>query len=306
MANDIRSSQEGEIILYQPNDDIKLEVKLEDDTVWLTQQQMTELFQTSKQNVSLHINNIFREGELDRELVVKESLTTTKHGAMTGKVQQKRVLLYNLDVIISVGYRVKSQRGTQFRIWATKVLREYLLRGYTIHPQLQKVEYHLSRQISDQNDRIYALEQKIQNQQQQVDFLVNIHRPDKEKLFPTGCVFDAWEHISALVRTATHSITLIDNYCDERTLLILAKRNTGVECTIHTRFSDSFNQDLEKHNQQYPAVKMVQLPHREHDRFLIIDDKVYILGDSLKNIGHSMTAVLKTSFTPEDILCKLK
>lgn len=306
MANDIISSQEGEIILYQPNDDIKLEVKLEDDTVWLTQQQMTELFQTSKQNVSLHINNIFREGELDRELVVKESLTTTKHGAMTGKVQQKRVLLYNLDVIISVGYRVKSQRGTQFRIWATKVLREYLLRGYTIHPQLQKVEYHLSRQISDQNDRIYALEQKIQNQQQQVDFLVNIHRPDKEKLFPTGCVFDAWEHISALVRIATHSITLIDNYCDERTLLILAKRNTGVECTIHTRFSASFNQDLEKHNQQYPAVKMVQLPHREHDRFLIIDDKVYILGDSLKNIGHSMTAVLKTSFTPEDVLCKLK
>lgn len=168
MANDIRNGQQGEIILYQPNDDIKLEVKLEDDTVWLTQQQMTELFQTSKQNVSLHINNIFREGELDRELVVKESLTTTKHGAMTGKVQQKRVLLYNLDVIISVGYRVKSQRGTQFRIWATKVLREYLLRGYTIHPQLQKVEYHLSRQISDQNDRIYALEQKIQNQQQQL------------------------------------------------------------------------------------------------------------------------------------------
>ena len=150
------------------------------------------------------------------------------------------------------------------------------------------------------------IQQQLSEQKQQVEFLVDMHRQPEERIFSTGCVFDAWEYVAALVREAKNRIVLIDNYCDERTLTLLSKRQSNVECTIYTRFNEAFDTDLEKHNRQYPAIKKVQLPQKEHDRFLIIDDTVYILGDSLKNLGHSMTTVLKTSFTVEEILGKLK
>lgn len=132
-----------------------------------------------------------------------------------------------------------------------------------------------------------------------------MHRQPEERIFSTGCVFDAWEYVASLVKEAKDRIILIDNYCDERTLKLLAKRQAGVECTIHTRFNETFDADLEKHNRQYPAIRKVQLSQKEHDRFLMIDDTVYILGDSLKDLGHSMTTVLKTSFTVEEIIEKL-
>lgn len=291
----------SQIVLYQPDSTVSLEVKLDvaRDTVWLTQAQMCVLFNKVKSTISYHINNIFTEGELDKSVAVRKIRTTTQHGAIKDKTQTDEVTIYNLDVVISVGYRVKSKRGTQFRIWATRVLRDYLLNGYSINRQLVALQERT-------DERFSQMEKQLCSQQQQVEFLINIHRPQTERVFPTGCVFDAWEYVSTLIRSAKVRIILIDNYCDERTLTLLSKRADTVECTIHTRYNETFKEDMAKHNRQYPEIKMVQLPHQAHDRFLIIDNDVYIMGDSIKNLGHSLTTVLKTMFQPEDILSKLK
>ena len=283
----------GEIVLYQPDENIRLEVRIDTDTetVWLTQAQMAELFQKDQSNIARHIRNVFDEGEL-----MEDSNMQILHNTLS---KYKPTKIYSLDVIISVGYRVKSQRGTMFRIWATKVLKEHLLRGYSINRQLIALQERTDERFMD-------IQQQLSEQKQQVEFLVDMHRQPEERIFSTGCVFDAWEYVAALVREAKNRIVLIDNYCDERTLTLLSKRQSNVECTIYTRFNEAFDTDLEKHNRQYPAIKKVQLPQKEHDRFLMIDDTVYILGDSLKNLGHSMTTVLKTSFTVDEILEKLK
>lgn len=293
--NDIVEKTEGtagEIVLYQPDENVRIEVRLDSDmeTVWLTQAQMAELFQKDQSNIARHIKNVFDEGEL-----AEDSNMQILHNTLS---KYKPTKIYSLDVIISVGYRVKSQRGTMFRIWATKVLKEHLLRGYSINRQLIALQERTDERFMD-------IQQQLSEQKQQVEFLVDMHRQPEERIFSTGCVFDAWEYVAALVREAMNRIILIDNYCDERTLMLLSKRQKDVECTIYTRFNEAFDADLEKHNRQYPAIKKVQLPQKEHDRFLMIDDTVYILGDSLKNLGHSMTTVLKTSFTVEEILGKL-
>ena len=282
----------GEIVLYQPDENVRIEVRLDSDmeTVWLTQAQMAELFQKDQSNIARHIRNVFDEGEL-----MEDSNMQILHNTLS---KYKPTKIYSLDVIISVGYRVKSQRGTMFRIWATKVLREHLLRGYSINRQLIALQERTDERFMD-------IQHQLSEQKQVVEFLVDMHRQPEERIFSTGCVFDAWEYVASLVKEAKDRIILIDNYCDERTLKLLAKRQAGVECMIHTRFNETFDADLEKHNRQYPAIRKVQLSHKEHDRFLMIDDTVYILGDSLKDLGHSMTTVLKTSFTVEEIVGKL-
>lgn len=282
----------GEIVLYQPEENVRIEVRLDSDmeTVWLTQAQMAELFQKDQSNIARHIRNVFDEGEL-----VEDSNMQILHNTLS---KYKPTKIYSLDVIISVGYRVKSQRGTMFRIWATKVLREHLLRGYSINRQLIALQERTDERFMD-------IQHQLSEQKQVVEFLVDMHRQPEERIFSTGCVFDAWEYVASLVKEAKDRIILIDNYCDERTLKLLAKRQAGVECTIHTRFNETFDADLEKYNRQYPAIRKVQLSQKEHDRFLMIDDTVYILGDSLKDLGHSMTTVLKTSFTVEEIIEKL-
>jgi len=295
----------GEIILYQPDNSISLEVRLEDDTVWLTQAQMVVLFQTTKQNVSLHISNIFKEGELERELVVKESLTTTIHGAVEGKTQQKRVSLYNLDVIISVGYRIKSLAGTRFRQWASSILKQYMLKGYAVHPTLQQVEYHLTRQIIGQREELYHLQQQVQQHQQQIDFLIQREQPVTEQLFSTGCVWDAYTFVSDLVRSAANRLILIDPFVDERTLLLLDKRAEGVECTVHTRYGEQIELDFQKHNQQCVPISKVQLSRAVHDRYLIVDDEVWLLGASVKDMGRSLCTIIKLGFSPDEILNRL-
>lgn len=297
--------KKGEIILYQPDESICMEVRLEGDTVWLTQAQMVLLFHTTKQNVSLHINNIFKEGELQREVAVKESLTTTIHGAIEGKTQLKRVYLYNLDVIISVGYRVKSQAGTRFRQWATSVLKQYMLKGYAVHPSLQQVEYHLTRQIEGQREELYHLKQQVQEHQQQIDFLIRREQPVTEQLFSTGCVWDAYTFVSDLVRTAEKRLILIDPFVDERTLLLLDKRTNGIECTVHTRYNQQTELDFQKHNQQCAPIQKIQLPQAVHDRYLIIDEQVWLLGASVKDMGRGLCTVIQLSFTPDEILNKL-
>ena len=288
-------SESGEIVLYQPDENIRMEVRIDAkfDTVWLTQQQIAELFGTKRPAITKHLANIFKSGELNQNSVS----SILEHTASDGKTYKTQ--FYNFDAILSVGYRVNSMNATRFRQLANIVLREYVLNGYSVNCHLVALQQQV-------DSRFEAIEHKIEVQKQQVEFLVDMHRKPSDSIFPTGCVFDAWEYVARLVREAKSRIILIDNYCDERTLLLLSKRQANVKCTIYTRFNEAFDADLEKHNRQYPMIEKVQLPQKEHDRFLIIDNIVYILGDSLKDLGHSLTTVLKTSFSPIAILDSLK
>ena len=275
-------SAKGEIVMYQPDETIRLEVRMEDETVWLTQQQMAELFNATKQNISLHISNIYKEGELIEMATVKEYLTVRQEGTRT---VQRYIKLYNLDVIISVGYRVKSLRGTQFRQWANKVLKDYLLKGYSV------------------NNRIEKLEQRVAKTEEKIDFFVHSSLPPVEGIFYDGQIFDAYVQITNLIKQAKRSIVLVDNYVDESTLVMLSKRSPGVSATIYTRqLTPQQKLDLRKHNQQYPPINVAVCQHN-HDRFLIIDDEPYLFGASLKDAGKKLFAFIKMQETSaSDIL----
>ena len=291
----ILSEEKGEIVLYQPNDNIRLEVRLQDETVWLTQQQMAELFNTTRNNITLHIGNIFKEGELEANSVRKESLLTAADG------KNYRTKFYNLDVIISVGYRVKSPVGTRFRQWANGVLKDYLLRGYAVHQQVMALQ-QINLRIDAQNDRIARIEGALDQQQQQLDFVVRANEKPEELLIPTGCVWDAYMFVCDLIRSAEKRIILVDNFVDERVLTMLDKRNKGVSAEVHTRYYEQTKLDFDKHNQQYVPISYVQLPHAVHDRYLIVDDDVWLLGTSVKDMGRSLCTIIKVGFTPETVM----
>ena len=269
-------STKGEIVMYQPDETIRLEVRVESETVWLTQQQMAELFKATKQNVSLHIKNIYDEGELDEISTVKDYLTVRKEGKRTVR---RHVNLYNLDVIISVGYRVKSIRGTRFRQWANRILKEYLLNGYSI------------------NRRFEYIEQRLSTAEQKIDFFVRSSLPPIEGIFYDGQIFDAYAHIISLIKQAKTSIILIDNYIDVDTLTMLSNRNANVSATIYTRqLSQQQQLDVQRHNQQYTPI-IINVCQRNHDRFLIIDDVVYVFGASLKDAGKKLFAYIRMQET---------
>ena len=265
--------EKGEIILYQPNETIRLEVRLEEESVWLTQAQMAELFQTTPQNITIHIRSIYKEGELEYSSTCKEHLQVRKEGNRTVQRKQK---FYNLDVIISVGYRVKSFYGTRFRQWPNQVLKDYLLKGYSI------------------NHRLQALERTVADHSQKIDFFVRTALPPIEGIFYNGQIFDAYKFATDLIKSAKHSLVLIDNYVDETTLLMLSKRNEGVTATIYTaKISQQLQLDIEKHNDQYPPIQ-IRTYKESHDRFLLIDGKeVYHIGASLKDLGKKMFAFSK-------------
>ena len=259
----------GEIILYQPDDEVRLEVRLEEDTVWLNRQQLSELFGRDIKTIGKHVNNALKE-ELATIPVVAKFATT----ASDGKTYQMEY--YNLDMVLSVGYRVKSSRGVEFRRWANKVLKEYLLKGYSVHQRLNRLE-----------QRMFHAEEKI-------DFFVRTSLPPVEGIFYEGQIFEAYKFATDLIRSARTSILLIDNYVDESVLLMLSKRNEGVRAGIYTqRISGQFRLDLERHNSQYPPVE-VHVYKKSHDRFLIIDGtEVYHIGASLKDLGRKMFAFSK-------------
>jgi hypothetical protein len=266
-----------EIILYRPDELAEhIEVRLEDDTVWLSQQQMATLFNQTKQNISLHINNCFKEGELVRMPTVKESLTVQKEGNRTVK---RKIELYNLDVIISVGYRVKSKQGTQFRIWATRILRDYLLKGYAINNRMNRIE-----------GNVQAISEKVN----QIELQINSHLIPTQGVFFDGQIFDAYELASRIIRAAKKSIVLIDNYIDENTLTHLTKKNKGVKVHLLTKnINKQLALDILKANEQYGNFE-VKVFAQSHDRFLIIDGKeVYHLGASLKDLGKKWFAFSK-------------
>ena len=276
----------GEIIIYQSDDkSTQFEVRIEDDTVWLTQAQMVDLFGRDRSVITRHINNVFNEKEL-----VEESNVHFLHIA----ISDKPIKLYSLDVIISVGYRIKSPRGTQFRIWANKVLKNYLLKGYAIQQQFENIENKLK-----QHDKILI------EYGQQFELLIKTALPPREGIFFDGQIFDAWQFASDLIKSATESVDLIDNYVDESVLTLLSKRNSGVAATIYTAtVSKQFRLDLKKFNDQYPAIE-VKVFNRSHDRFLIIDQTiVYHIGASMKDLGKKWFAFSKIDLNAMEMLKK--
>jgi len=285
--NDIQNHSKGEIVMYQPDETIRLEVRVENDTVWLTQAQMAELFRTTPQNVTIHIKDIYEEEELSEGATCKQSLQVRKEGKRTVRRHQK---MYNLDVIISVGYRVKSKRGTLFRQWANGVLKEFLLRGYSVNQRLMDLENKFEKRLESQDVRIDKLENDVA-------FFVRSSLPPVEGIFYDGQIFDAYANIVSLIKQARRSIVLIDNYIDESTLMMLSKRDAGVSATIYThRLSQQQQLDLQRHNQQYPPITISTLQHT-HDRFLIIDSTVYLFGASLKDAGKKLFAYIKMQET---------
>ena len=260
---------QGEIILYQPDNEVKLEVRLENETVWLNRLQLAELFARDVKTIGKHVNNALKE-ELAGIPVVANFATT----AADGKIYQ--VEYYNLDMILSIGYRVKSNRGIEFRRWANRVLKEYLLKGYSVN-----------RRLSD-------LEHTVAEHSKKIDFFVRTSLPPVEGVFYDGQLFDAYKFAVDLIRTAKQSIVLIDNYVDDSVLLMLSKRNKGVTAVVYTRkVCEQLRLDLERLGKQYPPVE-VRICTKCHDRFLILDDKdVYHIGASLKDLGKKIFAFTK-------------
>lgn len=274
--------EQGEIILYQPDETIKLEVRMENETVWLTQAQIVELFQSSKANISEHIKNIYEQEELEESSTVRDFRTVRQEGK---RHVVRNLTYYNLDAIISIGFRVNSKRGIQFRQWANKVLKEYLLKGYSI------------------NRRLSELEKTVALHSEKIDFFVRTSLPPVEGIFYDGQIFDAYKFATDLIKSAKTSLVLIDNYVDESVLLMLSKRNPGVSATVYTqRITPQLQLDLDKHNDQYPPINM-RTYRNGHDRFLIIDDReVYHIGASLKDLGKKMFAFSRLSIPAKMIL----
>ena len=269
----------NEIVLYQ-SDELasRIEVRVELDTVWLNRQQLASLFGRDIKTIGKHINNVFSEGELVKEVVVAKFATTTQHGAIKGKTQILSVEYYNLDVIISVGYRVKSKQGTQFRIWANQVLKDYLLKGYSINQRMNRME-----------DNVHSLIKKVNS----IDLQINSQLLPKQGIFFDGQIFDAWPFVADLIKSSHKSIVLIDNYVDESILLLLSKRKHGVKAIIYTQnLTKQLKLDLQKHNEQYEAIDIKTFT-KSHDRFLIIDETVYHIGASLKDLGKKWFAFSK-------------
>ncbi|HON02090.1 MAG TPA: RhuM family protein [Paludibacteraceae bacterium] len=259
----------NEIILYQSDNAVELEVILENETIWLTQAQIAELFGTRRQAITKHLKNIFDSGELSENSVSSKMELTAKDG------KNYLTNFYNLDAILSVGYRVNSKNATQFRIWANKVLKDYLLKGYAV------------------NQRIENLERRVSATEDKIDFFVKTALPPVQGIFYDGQIFDAYKFVADLVKSATKSIVLIDNYLDESVLILLSKRKENVKCQIFTnKISAQFKLDLEKFNAQYPPVEVKEFS-KSHDRFLIIDETIFQIGASLKDLGKKWFAFSK-------------
>ena len=275
------NTNQNEIILYQPDNSVELEVVLENETVWLSLDKMAELFLKNKSTISRHIKNVFEEKELDKNSTVANFATVQIEG---NRQVERYIEYFNLDVIISVGYRVKSQRGTQFRIWANSVLKEYILKGYSINQRFERIEH-----------RVAETEKKI-------DFFVKTALPPVQGVFFINQIFDAYVFVSDLIKSAKESIILIDNYIDESVLVLLSKRLSGVNAKIYTRqISQQLQLDLEKHNAQFEPIN-ISKSNSFHDRFLLIDSTVYHIGASLKDLGKKLFAFSKMEIEAEEIL----
>ena len=274
---------QGEIILYQPDKEVKLEVRLEKETVWLNRLQLAKLFARDVKTIGNHINNALKEELADMATVAKFAIVQNEGG----REVTRHIEFYNLDMILSVGYRVKSNRGVEFRRWANKVLKEYLLKGYSVNQRLKSLEEKVDSKLLQHEKPLDYLTDKV-------DFFVRTSLPPVEGIFYDGQIFDAYKFATDLILSAKISILLIDNYVDDSVLLMLSKRDKGVTATICTHtISNQLNLDIQKHNSQYPQIE-VKTYKQCHDRFLIIDNTdVYHIGDSIKDLGKKMFAFSK-------------
>ena len=275
------SPSENQIVVYQPNETVRLDVRLENETVWLTQEQIANLFGTKRPAITKHLANIYKNGELERE----GTCSILEHMGNDGK-QSYRTMFYNLDAILSVGYRVNSRNATLFRRWATQVLKTYLLKGYAVNTRLAQLEDRVDRRLAKHDDRIATLEEKV-------DFFVQTQTPPIQGVFYDGQLWDARALVLSLVARAKRSLILIDNWATPEVLDLFAKKRKGVRLTIFT--SEHFKKgvphrkispaDIKTFNAQYPKLT-VRYNESFHDRFLIIDDKeLYLIGASLKDLG---------------------
>ena len=299
----------NEIVLYQPNEQMSLEVKLENETVWLNRQQLSILFDRDIKTIGKHINNALKE-EL-RPVVAKSGTTgnestsnaTVAKFAIVQKEGNREVIrqveFYSLDVILSVGYRVKSSRGIEFRRWANQVLKDYMLRGYAVNQRIVHVEEYFDK-------RLRAHEQRIENVEQKIDFFVRTSLPPQQGIFYDGQIFDAYTFINDRIREASTRIILIDNYIDDSVLTILSKRADKVAATIYTKKPTAQLQlDIQKHNAQYPPISVIEFD-RSHDRFLCIDETVYHLGASIKDLGKKWFAFNRMEMPTTELLQKIQ
>lgn len=289
----------NEIIIYQPDETLKLDVRVEEDTVWLNRNQIAELFGRDVKTIGKHVANALKEELADIPVVAKFAITATD-----GKTYQ--VEHYNLEMITSIGYRVKSARGVQFRAWANKVIKEYLLRGYAINQRLLQLEDRIDRRLSEHDKHFAEQDIHLKQLNEKVDFFVRTSLPPKEGIFFDGQIFDAYAFVARLIRKAQHRIVVIDSYVDDSVLVQLSKRNPGVTVDIYDgRISDQLRQDVERHNRQYPGVTL-HAYNKAHDRFLIIDEEVYHIGHSLKDLGKKLFAFSRMDvLTGSELLSKL-
>jgi len=282
--------QTGEIILYQPNENVQLEVRLEEETVWLNRQQIALLFDRDIKTIGKHINNALVE-ELQGFPTVAKFATVQKEGE---RIVTRNVEFYNLDMILSIGYRVKSKRGIQFRQWANKVLKDYLLKGYALNQRLLKIENQLENQQS-----------LLAEHSEKIDFFVRTSLPPIEGIFFEGQVFDAHVFVSDLIRSAKNNIVLIDNFIDDTVLKLLDKRSAGVKATVYTRQTSlTLQNDINLHNAQYEPIEVIEFAN-SHDRFLMIDETVYHIGASMKDLGKKWFAFSKMEITSSQLLSKM-
>ena len=288
-------NDKNEIILYQPDETVKLEVRMSEETVWLTQQQMATLFGVKENNITYHIRGIYTTCELEPESTTQKIRVVRQEG---NRKVTRQIDFYNLDMIISVGYRVNSTNATKFRRWATSVLKKYLLKGYAINQQIT----HLEERITT---RIDSIKDTLADHQQKIDFFVRTSLPPVEGIFYDGNMLEPFAFVNKLIRSARERIVLIDNYVDETVLLRLAEREENVQAKIYTqRTSPSFNVALAQHNNQYAPIDL-SIFTQSHDRFLLIDQDVYHIGASIKDLGKKWFAFCKMELQADEIMERL-
>lgn len=285
-----------EVVVYQPDDKLRIEVRLNDDMIWISQPQMVQLFQSSKANISEHIKNIFQQNELDENSTVRKIRTLQKEG---NREVYRNISYYNLDVIISVGFRVNTKVGIHFRQWANNILKNNLLKGYSINQRIDYIENKLEQKLNDHDVQLGKINE-------QINYFVQKSIPPIQGVFYDGEIFDAYNFVTQLIKNANKSIVVIDNYVDESVLTMLDKRKNGVTAIIYTdKINKQLQLDIKLHNSQYPTIDVFTIKNC-HDRFIIIDDEeVFLFGASLKDLGKKLFAFSKLYMSSKILLDKL-
>ena len=315
----------NEIVLYQPDNTIQLEVRVQNDTVWLNRNQMAQLFDRDVKTIGKHINNALREElapvvanftttqnqkpiqggannatpYIEQNQVVAKFATPYEHGSHKGQIQIQQVEYYSLDVILSVGYRVKSSRGIEFRRWANRILREFVLRGYAVNQRLVAIEDRLDRRLQEHTEQIRDLQNKV-------DFFVRTSLPPVEQVFYNGEFFEARVLLEKIIKTAQRRVIIVDAYVDAATFEMMDVRTKGVQATIYSGKDLSSLRDLHNAKNGVEPIATVAWRQPSHDRWLIIDDKVYHCGHSLKDMGQKLSAMSLLGIDAEDVIKQVK